>query len=202
MFWLPPARVAKLNTRQRHRLSEWGLTVLVLGLLRKNLEVQEPRLDPGQHEGDDGQQVTEGASLRQQLHTHTHSHKVTGVSCHLRGWDASKQSVCRVPPVRKWLWRWGRHSWLLWWPEHREGATIRPSHSAAAFFYVPPMYHGGKKQTGIMDNCTEWRKNKAGLICWNNQVLVQTVLIGHCVCAAKPKKQQQIVNSKDEACDH
>lgn len=36
------------------------LTLLIFCLLRQDLEVQEPRLDPGQDEGEDGQQVAEG----------------------------------------------------------------------------------------------------------------------------------------------
>lgn len=90
---MAPTETARLKTHWRHYVAEGGLTVLVLGLLRKNLEVQEPRLDPGQHEGDDGQQVTEGASLRQQLHTHKHSHNVSGASCHLGSCDVQADAV-------------------------------------------------------------------------------------------------------------
>ena len=50
------------------------LTVFIFGFLRQNLEVKQPRFYPGQHEGDDGQQVAE-RTLREQLHTHTHTHR-------------------------------------------------------------------------------------------------------------------------------
>lgn len=52
--------------------SERRLTVFVLGLLRQNLEVEQPCFYPGQHEGDDGQQVPKGP-LGQQLHTYTYT---------------------------------------------------------------------------------------------------------------------------------
>lgn len=68
------------------------LTVFILILLRKNLEVEQPRLYPGQHKGDDGQQVTKGP-LRQQLHTCTQAHTHAN---HVNSFKFQVNAIARV----------------------------------------------------------------------------------------------------------
>lgn len=46
-----------------------ALTPLFIGLLGENLEVEEPRLQPGHHEGGDGQHVAKGI-LGEELRRH------------------------------------------------------------------------------------------------------------------------------------
>lgn len=41
------------------------LTSLILRLLREDFEVEEPGLQPGHHEGDDGEHVAEGIFSKQ-----------------------------------------------------------------------------------------------------------------------------------------
>lgn len=86
-----------------------ALTSLLIGLLRENLEVEEPRLQPGQHEGGDGQHVAKGI-LGEELC----KQKKTTLACNHRAIQVRNPTLChfsfpsaecekRGRAIRKWM---------------------------------------------------------------------------------------------------